>query len=98
MWRVGIMIAGSLYWSTEPYRVTWRSKFLDIKHVVAVRSPIRYGRKSRHGSYTMVYAPGGPMGHVKVVACQKHATSVIDILSQAEALWRTERPPDARPA
>jgi len=97
MWRVGILIAGSLYWSTEPYRVTWRSKFLDMDGVIPVRAPIRYGRKSRHGSYTMVFAPGNPMGQAKVVASQRHATSIVDILSQAKALWLAERPADARP-
>jgi hypothetical protein len=97
MWSVGILIAGSLYWSTEPYRVTWRSKFLDMDRVVPVRAPIRYGRKSRHGSYTMVFAPGDPMGQAKVVASQRHATSIVDILSQAKALWLAERPADARP-
>jgi hypothetical protein len=98
MWIVGILIVGSLYWSMEPYRVTWRSKFLDKDRVIPVRAPIRYGRKSRHGSYTMVFAPGGPIGQAKVIACQRGATSVTDILSQAEALWRAERPKDARPA
>src|SRR5262245_38785474 len=68
MWSVGILIAGSLYWSTEPYRVRWRRKFLDMDRVIPVRAPIRYGRRSRHGSYTMVFAPGGPMGQAKVVA------------------------------
>src|ERR1700730_15139735 len=79
MWSIGILIAGSLYWSTEPYRVTWRGKFLNMNRVIPVRAPIRCGRKSRHGSYTMVFAPGGPMGQAKVVACQSHATSIVDI-------------------
>ena len=98
MWSIGILIAGSLYWSTEPYRVTWRGKFLNMNRVIPVRAPIRCGRKSRHGSYTMVFAPGGPMGQAKVVACQSHATSIVDILCQAKALWLAERPPDALPA
>jgi hypothetical protein len=97
MSSVGILIAGSLYWSTEPYRVKWRSKFLDMDRVIPVRAPIRYGRKSRHGSYTMVFAPGSPMGRAKVVACRRHATSIVDILSQAKALWLAERPAEARP-
>jgi hypothetical protein len=98
MLSIGILMAGSLYWSREPYRVAWRSKFLNMDQVIPVRAPIRYGRKSRHGSYTMVFAPGGPMGQAKVVACQSHATSIVDILSQAKALWLAERPPDALPA
>jgi hypothetical protein len=97
MWSIGILMAGSLYWSTEPYRVTWRGKFLDMNRVILVRAPIRYGRKSRHGTYTMVYAPGSPMGQAKVVACQKHAMSGADILTQAQALWLAERPSGARP-
>ena len=97
MWSIGILMAGSLYWSTEPYRVTWRSKFLDMNRVILVRAPIRYGRKSRHGTYTMVYAPGSPMGQAKVVACQKHATSGTDVLTQAQALWLAERPASAPP-
>jgi len=70
---------------------------LDMGRVIPVRAPIRYGRKSRHGTYTMVFAPGSPMGQAKVVACEEHATSVADIFSQAKALWLAERPPDARP-
>jgi hypothetical protein len=96
MWTVGILIAGSLYWAIEEYRVIGRAKCLDMSCVTPVRVPIRYGRKSRHGSYTMVFAPGSPMGQAKVVACQRQAISVTDILSQAEALWLAERPPDAR--
>jgi hypothetical protein len=94
---VGILIVGSLYWGTEPYRITWRGKFLDMSHVIPVRAPIRYGRKSRHGGYTMVFAPGSPMGQAKVVACRRNAACIADILNQAEALWLAERPAGARP-
>jgi hypothetical protein len=97
MWTVGILIAGSLYWATERYRVAWRSECLDMGRVIPVRAPIRYGRKSRHGSYTMVFAPGSPMGQAKVVGCQRPVISITDILTQAKALWLAERPPNARP-
>jgi hypothetical protein len=97
MWSIGIPIVGSLYWSTEQYRVAWRCKCSNMNRVVPVKAPIRYGRKSHHGSYTMVFAPGSPVGQAKVVGCQRQAISITDILSQAEALWLAERPPDVRP-
>jgi hypothetical protein len=98
MCSVGILIAGSLYWSTEPYRVAWRDKFLNIGRVIPVRAPIRYARKSRHGYYTMVFAPGSTMGQARVVACKTPAASVADIFTEAKAVWVAERPPDAPPA
>jgi hypothetical protein len=96
MWTVGILIAGSLYWAAEQYRVVWRTKYLDMNKSVPVRVPIRYGRKSRLGSFTMVFAPGSPLGQAKVLACRKQAASIADILTQAKALWVAERPEYAR--
>jgi hypothetical protein len=95
--KTGILIAGSLYWRREAHRQAWREQFLNMTVVHPVTAPLRYGRLSRSGSYTMVFAPGTPNGQAKVVACQREAGSLGDIVKEAEALWRAERRPSLEP-
>src|SRR6266511_2115410 len=73
-WNIGILIAGSLYWRTAPHREMWRDKFLRKDHAMSVKAPIRYGRLSQSRTYTMVYAPGSPMGQAKIVACRRNVS------------------------
>jgi hypothetical protein len=94
----GILVIGSLYWNTEPYRREWRKKALHMDQAIPVKAPIRYGRRSRTGSYTMVFAPGCPMGQAKVVRCQGEITSTDDIVRNAKELWTAERPVGAKPS
>lgn len=96
-WRLGILIAGSLDWRGEPYRGEWRQSRLTPDAGVVVRAPIRYGRLSQSGTYTMVFAPGCPDGQAKVRMCSRPLSSLADLTDEAKALWAAERPPNSRP-
>ena len=97
-WKLGILIAGSLSWSDEPYRREWRNKCLNLDRVTPVKAPIRYGRRSRSGTYTMVFAPGCPLGQAKAVECRSPISSMADVIKHAEALWVAECPAEREPA
>jgi hypothetical protein len=96
-WRLGVLIAGSLDWRSEPYRREWRQSRLTSDVEVAVRAPIRYGRLSRDKTYTMVFAPGCPDGLAKVRLCSRPVSSIADLVDEAKALWVAERPANSQP-
>ena len=57
----GALIIGSLYWqddynSNDKIRKKWRANSLDIKSEILAKLPIRYGRYSNSGIYTMVFS------------------------------------------
>lgn len=93
---VGILIVGSLYWSPEQHRQQWRSEHLKQGSQTAVSVPIRYGRLSRAGTYTMVFAPGSPNGVGKVCECASPISAFAGLLEEAKALWTAETP-DGQP-
>jgi hypothetical protein len=93
----GILMIGSLYWNMEPYRQEWRKNYLHMDQVAPIKVPIRYGRKSGTGSYTMVFAPECPMGKAKVVRCRNDVSSTDDIVLTARELWIAERPAGLKP-
>lgn len=95
--RLGILIAGSLYWRTEAYRVEWRSKHLNADASVAVNIPIRYGRLSSSQTYTMVYAPGCPEGLGKIMPCARLVSTAAEVIREAKALWVAEQLFGSRP-
>jgi hypothetical protein len=95
--RLGILIAGSLDWRNEPYRVAWRKLRLIPEDGIPVRAPIRYGRLSRSNTYTMVFAPSSPAGQAKVRRCLHPVSSIADIVDEAKALWVAERPANSQP-
>ena len=97
-WKLGVLIAGSLYWNDELYRRSWRTKCLNPDRVTPVKAPIRYGRLSGSGTYTMVFAPGCPLGEAKAVECRGRVSSMADVIKQAEALWVAECRADRKPA
>jgi hypothetical protein len=96
-WGLGILIAGSLDWRSEPYRDEWRKSRLASGAGVPVRPPIRYGRLSRDNTYTMVFAPGCPDGQAKVRLCLHPVSSIVDLVDEAKALWVAERPANSQP-
>jgi hypothetical protein len=59
--RGGVLIIGSLYWQDhlkvegDDIRKDWRHNRLDLESSLVVRVPIKYGRFSKAGSYTMVF-------------------------------------------
>lgn len=96
-WKIGILIAGSLYWRAVPHRERWREKCLHMDRALPVKVPIRYGRLSRSSTYTMVYAPATPLGRAKVVPCKQHVASLKDIVKEAAALWAAEQNEEVQP-
>ena len=91
-WTVGILIVGSLYWSTAEHRERWRGKHLKKGSETPVFVPMRYGRRSRAGTYTMVLAPGSPDGTGKVCESARQISSVSELVDEAKALWVAESP------
>ncbi len=89
--RIGVLIIGSLYWRNDD-RTRWRRKRLRLDCQWRVRVPIRYGRLSKDGFYTMVFAelPDDQFGHAVVIECQRTLTSASDLIAEAEWLWAAE--------
>jgi hypothetical protein len=57
----GVLIIGSLFWDddrnpNDNIRKDWRDGRLDNKNAIRVKLPIRYGRNSKGGEFTMVYS------------------------------------------
>ena len=69
----------------------------DTGRGVLVKAPIRYGRRSRTSTYTMVFDPGCPDGQAKVRPCLRSVSSIADLVEEAKALWVAERPANSQP-
>jgi hypothetical protein len=95
--KIGILIAGSLYWRDVPHRARWREQCLHMDRTTAVNVPIRYGRLSRSRTYTMVYAPTTPPGRAKVVPCKHEIASFKEMVAGATALWAAEQSEERKP-
>lgn len=57
----GVIIIGSLLWAddykkNDSIRKKWRKSQLDIENGFRVKLPIRYGRRSKGGEFTMVFS------------------------------------------
>lgn len=88
--KVGILIIGSLYWDGRGNRDSWRRTRLNMTAESAVNVPIRYGRLSQSGTYTMVFAPACPPGQAKVVPCARNVSCLKDLSTEAKWLWAAE--------
>jgi hypothetical protein len=87
---VGILIIGSLHWSTQPHREFWRDRYLQKGTDVVVKVPIRYGRLSSTNTYTMVFGRGCEMGEARVFECKSTISSIGELVREAQALWLAE--------
>lgn len=87
--RIGVLIIGSLLWDDEQGRLAWRKDQLRLDEAVAVRVPIRYGRKAkgRNDTYTMVLSRKAPLGTAQVIPCQGKGS---ELFEQAIHLWCAE--------
>jgi len=56
----------------------------------SVRAPIRYGRGSKNGTYTMVFGCVPRLGQARVVPCKNSVTSLQELIVEAEWLWSAE--------
>jgi len=93
--RVGILIAGSLYWDDDPCRRCWRKRRLRTRARARVHAPVRYWRKSesRGDSYTMVFTDeANPEGQALAVPCVSRVRTLADLVREATALWAAEAP------
>jgi hypothetical protein len=88
---VGILIIGSLYWDTRGGRDRWRENRLQMDRDFVVKVPIRYGRRSKTGTYTMVFGSVPTLGQARVVPCKKSVSTGKDLIDEAEWLWAGER-------
>lgn len=95
--RAGILIIGSLLWSPQPHRVSWRNERLDIGVSERVRAPIRYGRESgtRGSTFTMVFSrlvarSDYGLGTALVIPCKAPVEDLQDLVQEAKALWVAE--------
>lgn len=90
---VAILTIGSLFWSDEESRQTWRGKRLAIDRATRVRAPIRYGRWSSRSGYMMVFSCGlgaEQFGWALAVPCRAAVDSFAQLAAEAEALWAAE--------
>jgi len=88
---VGVLIIGSLYWRGGG-RDTWRRCRLDMNRKWLVKAPIQYGRRSKNGTFTMVFSQvsGDRLGEAIIVPCQREVSSPADLIAEAEWLWSAE--------
>lgn len=88
--RIGVLIIGSLFWREEPGREDWRKTRLRVDQAIPVKAPIRYYRKSKSKSFTMVFVPAAN-GTALVVPCQAGPLNAERLKAEAEALWGAEK-------
>lgn len=93
--RGGILAIGSLFWSDHSSRTAWRASRLSMESEVSVRVPIRYGRLSKSGSYTMVFSllcirKSHGLGIGKAIPFINEVEGYSDLIREAEYLWAAE--------
>lgn len=92
---IGVLMIGSLYW--DEVRARWRADRFERNVEFLVEAPIRYGRLSSSGTYTMVFSPRVPqMGTAKVLKCVRSIDDPNDLVKEAEYLWAAERRQEQR--
>ena len=87
--KVAILIIGSLIWN--PRRKNWREERLHVDRAIPVSVPIRYGRKSRSGTYTMVFSNESRLGWALAVPCKSDVSTADQLVEEARELWAAER-------
>lgn len=88
--RIGVLIIGSLFWREESGRESWRRTRLRVDQAIQVEAPIRYLRKSKSKSFTMVFALAAK-GTALVVPCQPGPLNAKRLEAEAESLWAAEK-------
>lgn len=95
----GVLIIGSLLWqpnlgnADNTIRKDWRENYLKIRSKIAVNVPIRYGRESGGGVYTMTFSNScrKKQGNAFVAAFRNNPVKTFDdLLSEASQLSRAE--------
>lgn len=95
----GVLIIGSLLWqpnlgnADNTVRKDWRDNYLKMPSKIAVKVPIRYGRQSGGGVYTMTFSNTcrKKPGNAFVAAFRANPVKTYDeLLSEATALSSAE--------
>ncbi|HEX8289660.1 MAG TPA: hypothetical protein VF556_16875 [Pyrinomonadaceae bacterium] len=96
----GVLIIGSLLWQdyvrrkSNTIRLDWRNNHLELKSAIGVKTPIRYGRISGGGVYTMTFANscrGKNLGTGFVVPFRNNPiTNFTQLRDEARELARAE--------
>ena len=94
--RGGVLAIGSLYWCDHPSRARWRSSQLSHAEEKSVLVPIRYGRRSRGNTYTMVFSllclrGSHGLGVGKAIPFLADITTSAALIKEAELMWAAER-------
>lgn len=98
--QVGVIIIGSLLWdddlkTADNLRKNWRAQSLDTQNKILVKLPIRYGRYSRGGIYTMVFSTNcektNRLGSGYIIPLKQNPIKHVDILiSEARKMSEAE--------
>jgi len=95
----GVLIIGSLLWqpnlgnADNTIRKDWRNNYLKMPSKIAVNAPIRYGRQSGGGVYTMTFSNScrKKPGNAIVAAFRNNPVKTYDeLLREATELSRAE--------
>lgn len=97
--RGGVLIIGSLFWQDhrdkegDDIRTKWRETHLKMELEVSIKVPIKYGRYSREGSYTMVFdntLTEKNFGSAKAIPLSSSFEGFEDIKREVNVLSKTE--------
>lgn len=97
----GVIIIGSLLWQNDlnnkgdNVRKNWRKNSLDLQKKVLAKFPIRYGRYSKCGIYTMVFSANcerrNTLGTGYIIPLKRNSINNLDIIiSEARKVSRAE--------
>ena len=86
---IGILIIGSFLWDDR--RRLWRHARLDMASKTRPHSLWRLSC-ARGNTYTMVFSRLCESGQTKVVHSSHTVSSLSDLITEAEAFWKAEKP------
>ena len=86
----GVIIIGSLLWQNDlnkkgdNIRKTWRENSLDLQNKILAKLPIRYGKYSKSGIYTMVFSTNcerrNTLGMGYIIPLKRNPINNLDII------------------
>lgn len=89
--QAAVLTIGSLFW--DEGRAKWRADQLEVHRALRVRAPIRYGRRSKSGTYTMVFSnldTDADTARAQLIPCRYPMSRPGDLFEEAELLWAAE--------
>lgn len=96
----GVIIIGSLLWqdnlnNNDEIRKEWRGEHLELENKILAKLPIRYGRFSKSGIYTMVFSTNceryNRLGTGFIVPFKKnYINNTAELISETQAMSKAE--------